>query len=306
MSTANFWNSKKLIKRAVSVQPLNFVATHALRAALPPHMTWRLPVAQREVPVRVAGESFVMTDPSRCLIAKELFWGRGERIQPDERLCLALFVALSRQASCVLDIGANSGLFSLAAARANPRARVLAFEIVPDLFHLLVRNVLRNNVASSVDCRLRGVGAPGFSMTVPASFNESSLPTSVSSLDHYDDGVRIAFESLDRLCADLEEGERVLIKIDVEGTEDAVLGHGARVLRELQPDVVCELLPAANTAAAVTQALSVAPYRFYKICGDALVRHDRLEPDARFHDWLFTVRSEQDLRAALPPEIALR
>lgn len=209
MSTGNLWGSKKFIKRAASVQPLNFVATHALRAALPARLTWRLPVAQREVPVRVAGESFVMTDPSRCLIAKELFWGRGQRIQPDERLCIELFSALSRQASCVLDIGANSGLFSLAAARANPRARVRAFEIVPDLFHLLVRNVVRNNVASVVDCRLRGVGAPGFSMTVPASFDESSLPTSVSSLDHYDHGVRIAFDSLDALCSDVGSGERV-------------------------------------------------------------------------------------------------
>ena len=45
------------------------------------------------------------------------------------------------QARCIIDIGANIGLFTMSAKRKAPDATVYAFEPIPETFHVLERNV---------------------------------------------------------------------------------------------------------------------------------------------------------------------
>jgi FkbM family methyltransferase len=221
-------------------------------------------------------------------------------VKADERASIDIFSAFARESDRVLDIGANSGMFSLAAVSANPSVRVRAFEIVPELFTLLQKNVLRNDFAANIDCRLRGVGEPGFTMVVPPSFDSSSLPTSVSSLDKYDSGVTVGFDSLDSLCADYDASDRVLIKIDVEGTEDHVFRWGGRVLSTHKPDILCELLVGTNTEHLLMEMMSKYGYRFFKVCDGKLEQFERITPDTRFHDWFFSARELSDIARIAP------
>jgi FkbM family methyltransferase len=50
----------------------------------------------------------------------------------------------------VFDIGSNTGLFSLVAAKANPKVKVFAFDLLPEAIGICFENVLRNNLATNI------------------------------------------------------------------------------------------------------------------------------------------------------------
>ncbi len=60
-----------------------------------------------------------------------------------------------RDGDCILDIGANTGLFILYLNRISTSARVYAFEPVPEIFQVLRRNVEAHN---KLTVRLLNVG----------------------------------------------------------------------------------------------------------------------------------------------------
>src|SRR5436305_6739082 len=57
-----------------------------------------------------------------------------------ERESLRIWSELCTQADCIVDIGANTGVFALLAKTINPKARVIAFEPVARVFQKLVKN----------------------------------------------------------------------------------------------------------------------------------------------------------------------
>ena len=67
---------------------------------------------------------------------------QGEMFEPH---ILAALAAITPAGACVIDVGANIGLFTLCAARlAGPGGRVLALEPEPGNVRLLRRNLARN------------------------------------------------------------------------------------------------------------------------------------------------------------------
>jgi hypothetical protein len=63
-----------------------------------------------------------------------------------------------------------------------------------------------------------------------------------------------------------------------------------------RPDILCEILPASNTAA-VQAALGPRGYRFYRVERQALNPQSPLVPSPEFRDWLFTPKSSAELAA---------
>jgi ribosomal protein L11 methyltransferase len=76
----------------------------------------------------------------------------GTGLHPTTRLCLQAAEQLVTPESSVLDVGAGSGILSIAAARLGA-ARVLAVEIEPVAARVCAENVARNGVADSVEIR---------------------------------------------------------------------------------------------------------------------------------------------------------
>ena len=108
-----------------------------------------------------------MYEPDRCDVAKDLYWGHGRRRAPADQWAIEAAMALSRDAGLFLDIGAYSALFALAVARANPALRSVAYEIVPENYLLMARNVAFNSLSGRVDPRLVGLGAEAGSIRMP-------------------------------------------------------------------------------------------------------------------------------------------
>jgi FkbM family methyltransferase len=254
------------------------------------------PTNLREVEGRVAGSSFVMLDPARCENAKELFWGRGRRPKAHDRLALDAVAALAREADEFLDVGAYTGLFTLATTAIAPGLHAHAFEIVPAVADALEANLRRNGVAHRVVVHREGVGDPDTTMRVPSGEGGSALPSFYSLRMRFEEGKVVPVRSLDSVGALLPAGARVVMKVDVEGVEDEVFGAGQRFLGTFRPDVLCEVLPEAN-GARLDELLATADLRRYLVTGSRLEVGRRIVPHPALRDWLFSPRSPEELRA---------
>jgi FkbM family methyltransferase len=149
----------------------------------------------------------------------------------EERLLEAWRTA-ARGAQVVFDVGANAGIYSLAALDAQPDASVHAFEPTPEIaagvrrtaeINGLARLVVHEAAVSNYDgqailrrCGEADGGNEGMNFIVP---------------DHAEDGAeRTPVVKLDTLCA--EQGiERIdLMKLDVQGSEADALEGAAGLL----------------------------------------------------------------------------
>lgn len=244
----------------------------------------------------VHGAEFVMLRPDRCVVAKELYWGRGHRPRPQDQFAIELFASLAEGSDVVLDIGAYTGLFSLVSAAVNPTLQAHAFEIVPEVHRLLVENCRRNAVADRVHAHQEGVGDPEFVMRVPPGSGGSALPDFYSSRLHFEDGDLVPFRSLDSALDLVRSGTRVLLKIDVEGTENEVFRHGQDFLSRFRPPILCEVLAGLADPAELRHLLEPHGYRFYLVHEAGLTLRPGLVPDPRFRDWLLAPQSAAELR----------
>jgi hypothetical protein len=134
-------------------------------------------------------------------------------------------------------------------------------------------------------------------MLVPATSPGSALPDFYSDRLRFDTGVHVRFVSLDSLLPLIPPEAHVLAKIDVEGSENEVLGGGGAFLGALAPDMLCEVLAGVADGGQLEAFLAPHGYRFFLVRETDLLEMDHLEPSRRFRDWLFTTRDASELRA---------
>ena len=293
----SWYGAKKYVKRALSSRPVHVALRGLVRLRPELGRTGRLPAPGylAEMTGSAGGASFVMLRPDRCVIAKELYWGKGRRPRPEDQNALEIFTSLAREADIMLDVGAYTGIFALASTAVNPALHAYAFEIVPAVSEALARNCERNGVSRRVTIRSVGVGEDGAFVTLPVGDDGSALPDFYSTRLNFTDGVQVPVRSLDSLTDDIPPDGRAVMKIDVEGTEATILEHGQRFLSEHRPDILCEVLHGVGDGPAVEAALEPFGYRYHLVEEAGIRRCGRIEPSIRFRDWLFTTRSEADL-----------
>jgi FkbM family methyltransferase len=193
-------------------------------------------------------------------------WGRWDI---DVQLCL---LAGLRPGDVFVDVGANIGLHTLLAARAvGARGRVIAFEPNPDVFWRLTWHVEENGLRQ-VDAQPLGLSDRNdtLRLRVPPTGNTGAGTLGILPGRHrgriaaeYDVPVRIGDEVLTNAPR-----APMLIKVDVEGHEPAVLKGLARTIQRHAPALLLEcnteLLPLNHSSAgellAFLQALGYEPF----------------------------------------------
>jgi FkbM family methyltransferase len=142
------------------------------------------------------------------------------------------FVELVRKGDCVLDIGANVGLYSLLASRlAGETGRVIAFEPLPANLDVLRRHLHLNrvtnvtvlgNAVTDVEGKSRFACSTNPSMGSLCRCGESEVET-------------VTLDGLWKRgvvpCPDV-------VKIDVEGAEAGVLRGAEQLLSECRPTII--------------------------------------------------------------------
>ena len=168
-----------------------------------------------------------------------------------------IIIALVKSSSgIVLDVGANTGLFTLVAAAANPLIRVCAFEPLEPVRDLLTTNIALNPVlATRIAVEPFGLSSERGSFDFYETINDFGLITTSSSLEKGhaervgDSYIKRTIETktLDEFGDTLGRIEVPFIKIDVEGHEHAVISGGRRFIAKHRPFLTLEVLGEADT-----------------------------------------------------------
>jgi FkbM family methyltransferase len=169
-----------------------------------------------------------------------------------EHMIVRAFVDTVTPGSCIFDLGANFGQFTLLSAQlTGSRGQVFAFEPDPNAFAALQRNVVASGFAN-VTCRQAAAsdaaGTAIFYIAPPAFSGTSSLAQSAVEHYHHDYTQQtVAVERLDdysnRITAPVG-----LIKLDVQGAELPALRGAEQLLKEYRPAIIFEADETVTTA----------------------------------------------------------
>jgi FkbM family methyltransferase len=168
-------------------------------------------------------------------IENELFWG-GDW----ERKSLEIWSSHSRQANLIIDIGANTGVYALAAKAANPAARVIAFEPIVRIADLMRHNVAMNNYDIQVEAV--AVSDRTGTATIHDVADGMNYGASLEDFPGNETSYEIQTVSLDDYLASRDWPRVDLIKVDVETHEPAVFRGMQETIERFKPTILVEVL----------------------------------------------------------------
>jgi FkbM family methyltransferase len=168
-------------------------------------------------------------------------WNGFERPLPD------LVIRVVRATNgCFVDVGANTGLYSLIAAGARRGAKVLAFEAYPPVVGLLRDNVALNPRRKHITIVPQAVAdAPGeLVLYVPPSIGvvETSSSLDPNFKDEISEEVKVPATTLDTYWLSHGRPEVSTLKVDVEGAEHRVLAGAEAMVQATRPIIFYEFL----------------------------------------------------------------
>lgn len=233
-------------------QLLRLYRSRALRSGLVPHLAFfALPVGRRIGRFQLEGHTF---------LARGIDWGGVEEVALRREYEFVRSL-LAGPRPVVIDAGATVGMFSLYAFLLNPTAVVHALEPSADTFDLLRRNG-RLNPTFAWSCYHAALHArDGF-----VCFD--NRPASGARRVSTTDGDLVPALSLRTLLERHVRARVRLLKLDVEGSEEAILAGNEGLLAEVD-HVVVELNPGTCRTDRVVATLLDAFPRLHRIPGRA-------------------------------------
>lgn len=229
-------------------------------------------------------------------IENELFWkGLGHTMEDDT---VWFWEEAALNASTILDVGANTGVYALMAKAENPRAKVIAFEPSIKIFPPLQDNVKLN--AFDIVCEKMALSnsnetqvfydLDSLEFPTSGSLNSDKLKKLIAGRTDISE-YEVVCKTLDAYLTEKKIGSLDLMKIDVELHEPAVF-EGFQRLQEFRPTIVVEVLnqEVGDRILALTNLnrygiyLLVAPYkvkRLSSIIADPKYRNILLLPEEK-------------------------
>jgi len=187
-----------------------------------------------------------------------------------------------------IDVGANSGFFTLLASRrVGPTGQVLSFEPLPSMRSRVTENIALNEMENVT---LHGVA---LSNTVgEVTFYEGPQGhKGISSMRQIDEAsaiLQVPTMPLDDLTDKVPSVK--LIKIDVEGAEQLAIEGMGKLLAQHHPYLIIEitdqyLKPFGHSAQGLSNSLCCLGYRMYKITPKGLIETspDRAADEAQYN-----------------------
>ena len=155
-----------------------------------------------------------------------------------EQRLLECWQKLAVDARIVFDVGANAGIYSLAALSSNPRARVYAFEPTPEIVARL-RAAAELNGLNQLNVQEAAVmDEPGYATLIRCRGDDGANAGMNFVRRQSESGERVRTESLDTFCHARGIDQIDLMKIDVQGHEDSVLRGATGLLKEARISLI--------------------------------------------------------------------
>jgi len=210
-----------------------------------------------------------------------LYWDGGGAVEPNVNRILKHFAKRCQQ---FIDVGSYIGHYSVLARKWNPEIAVHSFEPIPViyekncLFHKAnnmdithIKNVACSDQEGMAEIYLPLKKHPVERETTGASLRKGSWQ------QQSDDKQVITVQTikLDSFFMDFEIQNPLLIKIDVEDFEAAVLRGAESIIRKNRPIIVTEILPRDHGNQETWDILHDCNYVLFAICADGLFRFQK-------------------------------
>lgn len=185
-----------------------------------------------------------LADPRFVKVVAEVLPGAEET---------SVLASLLRPGDTFIDVGANHGAFCVAAGRViGPRGAIVAIEPQPTLAPLVQQTLARSAPCPYV---VKAAAAGDRRTTVrlhmfPRNSGECSLHRSQGPA-YADDVVEVAMDCLDDMLAWRDLPGHLVVKIDVEGSEQMALRGMRSMCAERRPTLILEINPPIMAAAGV-------------------------------------------------------
>lgn len=181
----------------------------------------------------------------------------------EEPLPIMVMAMASRVEGILLDVGANSGIYTVLAAKMG--RDVVAFEPFPPCIDIFEKNIELNGIGARVSLRRIALSDRTGSATlyVPDA-SHGFLETSASLQADFKPNIA---QKLDVPVAPLDESgvsQRIgVIKVDIEGHEPAFLRGAAKTVDRDRPVIFCEVMRGADVSSlnAFVTARDYLPFR---------------------------------------------
>lgn len=241
------------------------------------------------IEVNFAGKSFRI-DPTNGAdqVAREI--GNGSYEAPLPMLMMATIIRIE---GAFIDVGANTGIYSVMASIIAPGRQVLAFEPFQTALDAINRNVAINNLEHTI--KISNVALSNRSgraiLHVPDPSHgliETSASLEAEFKPHHASNsvIEVEVSTLDAIDV---EGPIGVIKVDIEGHEYAFLEGAKESISRDRPIIFIELLNAAPM------------HKIRKIARELNYLDFRLRPDLAIHDGGEIIYDPQAWNHALVP-----
>jgi FkbM family methyltransferase len=229
-------------------------------------------------------------------IENELFW-KGIKKSSFEKTTLAIFQKLAQNSKFFVDIGANTGVFTLVAKTINKDIICFAFEPVSLIYDRLEKNlklngitdvVLENKAVSNYDGVCQFQDAEG-----------EDIPTSLTILTEEEirnkKTIEVQCVTLDSYFSNnLQNMPIDLVKMDVETFEPQVIEGMKSILTKYEPTLIVEILDD-NIGKQIKSLLSEYSYIAFSInekTGEVKQKVDFVRESSSCYNYLFISKNK--------------
>jgi len=208
---------------------------------------------------------------------------------------LKFFLQLAKRSKVIFDIGANTGVYSCLSSKINPQAVILAFEPYPVNIGRLKANTRLNNL-TNVTIVEKAVGDCDKTISFAVPVDDGIADTSSADINFskstYNGDIKWKTIAVEQLSLDnffQKNNLKVdLIKIDVEGYEEAVFTGGKDFFTTQSPLIQCEIILNDQKKQYFENFLRETGYYAYMILNDGLLRTDQtLDPNPGSLNYFF-------------------
>ncbi|MCB0196585.1 MAG: FkbM family methyltransferase [Anaerolineae bacterium] len=243
-----------------------FIFTAARRVYSPSPALRNVLYFEGDFAVTTNSTSFLMSHTGNGLENK-IFW---KGLYGHEAGSMQLWQRLCEAANIILDIGSNTGLYTLVAKSVNPSARVYAFEPLSQFASTLKHNVKLNNFDIKIyEYAISDfIGEAEFYSPKPYHGNIYSSTLSTSHYQNHQTSTPLVSSVNVKTLDEIVKEERLenidLIKIDAEGHDHNVLKGFSSSLTWMSPDFLIEIQNP-QIGAAIEEVLAGKNYVYINI-----------------------------------------
>jgi FkbM family methyltransferase len=213
-----------------------------------------------------------------------------------EKTELMLFLSFARQSKVILDVGANTGLYSVASSIANPKTTIYAFEPYSVNANRLQINLRLNRIQNVVVIKdVVGDSCKEVKFTVPENDMVCDVLSANSEFTKKFYTEWLKYKEINKhqitLDAFVEESNLMdvdLIKIDVESYELEVLRGAESLLKNNCPVIFCEMFVDNLRSDFYQNFMRGLGYFCYAILDSGLIRLEELIPNPDCRNFIFS------------------